>query len=972
VAEFKVLTNSYQAEYGRAAGAQVQLVTKSGGQSFSGSGYWYGRRSGWNANSWTNNRDGVEKAVASRNDYGYTLGGPIYIPGTFNTDKKKLFFFWSQEWQKRSDPVSERLSRVPTALERQGDFSQSVDNNGDPWPYIRDYTTGLPCDASNTSGCFRDGGVLGRIPQSRLYQPGLNALGIYPNPNYDDGTGTNYRSQAPNDQPRREEMLRLDFQPTDNWRFTGRFMRNKDFQNLPYGTTWAGAGSGGGTNGGGFDDTATTFDNPGKNWMISATGILNSSTSLEISVGSAHNSLTFDITNPKLRRSAAGLTDFPLLYRDAVQNDYIPDMRFNGGRTSGNAGYYQTDRGPFINENTTYDVLANLTKVSGAHSFKFGVYYQSSWKPQSPFTSFNSQINFVDNSSNPYDTNYGYANAATGVFNTYTQASRYAYPEWIYKNYEWYAQDNWKAGSRLTLDYGLRFYYMTPQWDQTLSASTFLPDRFDASNAATLYRPAIVNGVKVGLDPNTGQTVDERFIGRLTPGSDRFNGAFEAGQGINDTMQSGNVFKVSPRFGFVYDLSGRNTTIVRGGFGIFYDRPMGNLVFDQISNAPSNLQPTLQWGLLQQLGSAGGDPDPTLSMQPTAYEFDPPKAYSWNVGVQHKLTHALVLDIAYVGSSSKRILSQDQINAVPYGAKFLPENQDPTRAPSATPGATALPDDFLRPYQGYGGIRLWGYRGFSNYHSIQTSVQRRFDNGFGFSAFYVWSKALGINDNDYSTIRPNSSDEENKRANYSYTNTDRPHNFAVNFVYQTPKVADGVAGFLANDWQISAVYRWMSGTPYAINFSIPGIGAANLTGSDGNQNARVVVTCDPGKGSSSDPYRQIDTSCFAPPQPGSDGTESARYFVHGPPVANLDVSLSKSFPFGKKARLEVRLDAFNALNHTQYSGVNNSVSFASLSDPTVTNLPYDAAGNLVRKTGFGTISGVRPPRTLQLVTRFTF
>jgi hypothetical protein len=334
--------------------------------------------------------------------------------------------------------------------------------------------------------------------------------------------------------------------------------------------------------------------------------------------------------------------------------------------------------------------------------------------------------------------------------------------------------------------------------------------------------------------------------------------------------------------------------------------------------------------------------------------------------------HAITFDLAYVGSSSKDLLRQEQINAVPYGAKFLPENQDPTRAPSTTPGATALPDDLLRPYQGYGGIRMWNYTGYGNYHSLQTSINRRFDNGFMFSAFYVWSKALTIANTDFTAGRPNASDAEIRRADYSYAEYDRPHNFVLNFIYQTPKVASGVLGALANDWQISGIYRWTSGRPYAINFSIPGIGAANLTGSDGNQNARVVVTCNPGGGWSSDPYKQIDTSCFAPPQTGSDGTESSRFFVWAPPIVNLDMSLSKVFPVGKRVKLEVRLDAFNALNHTQFTGVNNSVSFASMSDRTITNLPYDANGNLVRNNGFGSINGVAPPRTLQLVTRLTF
>ena len=990
VAELKILTSSYQAEYGRAVGGQVQIVTKSGTQSFHGSGYWYGRRSDWNANSWTNKRAAapppvgsgklIELPDASRNDFGYTVGGPIFIPGVFNEDKTKLFFFWSQEFQRRKDPVAERLSRVPTLLERAGDFSESVDNNGNPWPYILDYTSGLPCGASNTSGCFRYQGVLGRIPPDRLYQPGLNALGIYPTPNTTGSSGINYTSQSPSNTPRREELLRLDCQASDRWRFAARYMQKSDTQELPYGVVGIGAGSNN------LDTVATRFEAPGWNWMVSATGVLNTSTSLELSVGSAHNAIDISTGNPMLTRSAAGLTQMPLLYPDAVQKDYIPDLRFNGGRVGGSAGFLATANGPFTNENTTYDVIANLTKIWGPHSAKVGVYYQSSWKPQGTFAPFNSSISFIDNSSNPYDTGFGYANAATGVFGTYVQASKYARPEWRYRNLEWYGQDNWKVNSRLTFDYGVRFYYLTPQWDTTLQASNFLPDRFDPAGAATLYVPVCIGTYpcpgsnRRGMDPalvgseppSFGNTVDQRFIGRLVPGSNPSNGAFQAGQGIGDTLQSGSAFRVGPRLGLVFDVSGRGTTIVRGGFGISFDRPQGNMVFDLITNAPGVLQPQLEWGRLQDLARAKGDPEPTLQMAPTAYDFKPPKVYAWNLGVQHKLSHAVIFDLAYVGSSSQDLLRREAISAVPYGAAFLPENQDPTRPPSPVPGAVALPADLLRPYPGYGNIGLRDYSAYSNYHALQTSLNRRFDNGLMFSAFYVWSKALGITNDDFSFGRPNASDAEIRRADYSYLSYDRPHNFVLSFIYQTPRIASGFLGVLANDWQLSGIYRWTSGRPYATSFSIPGIGPTNLTGSDAFQNARVVLTCDPGKGWSNDPYKQIDTSCFAPPQTGSDGTESARFFLHGPPIENLDLSVSKAFVLGKGMRLEVRLDAFNALNHTQFAGVNSSVSFASLSDSTITNLPHDANGTLVRDNGFGSINGVAPPRTLQLVTRLTF
>ena len=292
----------------------------------------------------------------------------------------------------------------------------------------------------------------------------------------------------------------MDFQATDNWRVTGRYMKTKEDILQAYGTTWAGNGS---------DQlpTPTLFVHPGSNYMLSATGVLNNSTSLELSWGRASNSLDYELQLENLFRATTGASGaLPYLFPDAVQGDYVPWFQFRGGRT-GNAGQYQTDRGLFTNKNITHDVLANLTKVAGPHALKAGFYYQNSFKPQSIFGALNANIIFNDDANNPFDTGYGYANAATGVFRDYSQTNKYAIPEWRYQNVEFYVQDNWKAGSKLTIDYGLRFYWLTPQWDETLQASNFLPDDFDASNAARLYRPVCLGAYpcsgndRRGMDP---------------------------------------------------------------------------------------------------------------------------------------------------------------------------------------------------------------------------------------------------------------------------------------------------------------------------------------------------------------------------------------------------------------------------------------------------------------------------------------
>lgn len=962
VAEFKVLTSSYQAEYGRAVGGQVQVVTKSGTQKYSGSAYWYARRSEWNANTWLNDRSGTPLPKSARNDTGFTFGGPI-IP------KKNLFFFFSQEFQRRTDPASEQRVTVPTALERAGDFSQSVDANGNPYPYIKDYTTGLPCGASNTSGCFQDGGVLGKIPANRLYAPTQAALSLYPTANVSGQVGYNYKSQTPASQPLNQSLIRMDYQLNNNWRLTGRYMFHSNKNILPYGVS-------GWSIGGNLDTMDVISNTPAKNWLVSTTGILNNSTSLEISVGSAHNSLDHYTDNTKLTRAGAGMSSLPMLFPSAIQNDYIPYFTYGGGRIA-NAPVFRINQAPFTNFNTTYDVVANLTKVMGSHAAKAGLYYQKSLKDQSAFATFNGQINFNNNTSNPYDSQHPFANAALGIYDSYTQASAYLKPKWRYTNYEWYLQDNWKKTDRLTLDYGVRFYYLTPQWDVSKQAANFLPETFSASKAVRLYAPAVVNGARVGYDALTGTTVNATFIGRVVPNSgDRFQGTVQAGNGIDQTLTDGSKFRVSPRLGAAYDITGKGRFVARGAFGIFYDRPQGNQVFDLINNPPAVQTPTLNWGLVSSLATTSPLYAP-VSLFPNVYAWKIPTVYQWDLGVQIQLPANFTLDVSYVGSKSQNLLQYRNLNAIPYGLAYQASSQDPTKGQTCTgcsalstnPGANALPVDFLRPDVGYTDIRLWEFEAYSDYKSLQTTITRRFSKGLMFSGYYAYSAAKGTlgGDWDYARI-----DGKDKQANYGPLSFDRPHSFVVSFVYQTPSVTSGPLAYITNGWQISGNYRWYSGTPATAGFSIPGIGNVNLTGSY-TEGARIVLTGqDTGSGYSSDPYKQFNVAAFTMPQPGSIGLESPRYTMRNPPIDNLDLSLSKSFPMGGKRRIEVRLDAFNALNTTQFSGVNRTLNFASLTDPTVTNMPYNSSGQLVNMNGVGTINGVRAPRQLQMMARFSF
>jgi hypothetical protein len=213
IAEVRVLTSGYQAEYGRASGLQVTAVTKSGTNKFHGSFYDVERNSSWNANSQTNILNGDPKAVSKQRDWGGSVGGPIGKPGAGN----KLFFFYSQEFEPRTAGNDVVRYRVPTALERAGDFSQSTDNNGNPYPFIKNPNSPSPCNATNTAGCYAAGGVLGRIPASDLYGPGLALLNMWPQPNIANvpaGQNYNYQQNRPIESATGwQPVVRVDYQP---------------------------------------------------------------------------------------------------------------------------------------------------------------------------------------------------------------------------------------------------------------------------------------------------------------------------------------------------------------------------------------------------------------------------------------------------------------------------------------------------------------------------------------------------------------------------------------------------------------------------------------------------------------------------------------------------------------------------------------------------------------------------------------
>ncbi len=969
VQEFKILTSNYQAEYGRSSGAQISVVTKSGSSAFHGSAYLFHRHEGLNANNWKNNRDGIQRNKYRYNDPGYTIGGPVFLPKIFNTNKDKLFFFFSQEFQKQLVPQGTRNVTMPTALERKGDFSQTVDNNGNPFPYIKDPLSTSPCNAGNQLGCFADGGVLGRIPASRLYAPGLAILNFYPQPNAQVATnrGFNFQSQFSDTQPRREDLLRVDYNISSKWKVFGRLVQNTDILSTNYASFVL--------NGNFASGTQHVDKRPAKSVAFTATTLISPTMTNEATFGVGGNKINIDANNDGLSRTKAGLSNLPQLYPSAVQNDYLPGFGFGGSRLS-NSPARNTPDAPFVNYNTTIDAIDNLSKVWNAHTLKIGMYVSRSRKDQSSFAPFNGNFNFGDNASNPLDSGYGYANAALGVFQTFQQASQYANGMYRYTQAEGYIQDNWKVTRRLTLDYGLRMNWIQPQFDAGLQTSTFLPNRFDPAKASRLWRPAFnAAGAQIAVDPLTGATNSVTSVGRIITGSGNIlNGIAQAGKDVSKYLMENRGIHWGPRFGFAYDVTGKQNLVVRGGGGVFYDRFQGNEVFAMLQNPPTTFAPTLFNGFIKDI-----DPKSALLAPPSldAFSFEGKVAtvYNFNFGVQTKLPGGFVLDTAYVGSLARHLLQRLNINAIPYGATFLAKNQDPVKvasSPTALLGNNAFNQDFLRPYQGFGNINLHQMGGTSNYNSLQVSLNRRFSQGILFNLAYTWSKALTTASGDGGFFRI---DEFNRKANYGLADFHRKHTLVMNYVYEIPSIAKhmGDKGWMKtaiDGWQLSGVTVFQTGQPFGVGMSIPGVGNQNLTGSY-TEGARISLIGNPVVGGG-DIYRFLNPAAFTVPPVGTLGITAPVNYIIRPGIANFDFTLQKTFAVKERVRLQLRADAFNVFNHVQFNGINSTLNFTSLTNATPTNLPFNADGTLRDKNGFGTVSGARDPRILQLVVRLQF
>lgn len=930
IAEVRVLVGNYQAEYGLRSGANITLVGKSGSRQFHGLFSYFKRHEQFNANGFFLNRTGQPKARYRYNTWTYNIGGPIYIPGKFNRNRDKLFFFWNHEFWPLETSVS-GMRTVPTEKERAGDFSQSLDLN-DRLISISDPYTRQPFPGNVA-------------PASRINPSGQALLKVFPAPNFlDRGTSKgnyNFIYTEPVSKPTRMSTLRIDYNINSNHRLSGS---SYDYLNDQKGKIGLDTGSSN------WPDFAKGYYFYGQDLLFRHTWVVSPRLINEAVVGFTRRpqkNKVFEEELSRIQRKAVGFTAGQL-NPSLNPLDLLPLATFGG--VPNPANLYLEARFPFWQNGHLLTLTDTVSRIMGVHTLKAGVNadllrHHASAIGGQPFGNFD----FGRSSVNPLDTNYAYSNAIVGVFNSYQESNLKPIMRYRQANVEWFVQDSWKAAARLTIDYGLRFCSISPLWDATGFMAGFTFDKFDPSRQVSLIEPVLVNRARMGYNPVTRQTTPEVQIGAVAAGSgDPWNGMVVVAE--NPDYPRG-LFKrrlgLGPRFGFAYDVFGDAGTAIRGGFGVFYNRPSTRVYDPFTTQPPLVFTPTIYYGEIAKLTSSAGVIYPQ-SVASHDKEQKIATVMNFSVSVQQKLPYATVLDLAYSGSLGRHLFWTREMNAVPPGRRFDRAYQDPTRT------GTALPAAFLTPIRGYTGITRYETAASSNYHSLQVSANRRFASRLQYGAAWTWSKAMDFTDLDTESISPF---VPPRIWNYGLAGFDRTHILKLNWIWDVPGSpwSNAFGKALLNGWQVSGLASFVSGSPLAIGWS--STTSVDITGTP-SQSARIVVTDNPVLPKSERTFsRNFRTDVFQMPAVGTFGN-AAKTLIRGPGVNTWDIAVFKSFSIAERARAQFRCEMYNAFNHTQFSGLDTSARF-------------DAQGRQVNAR-FGEFTSARPARTVQLGLRASF
>lgn len=998
VQEVTVQASNYLAEFGN-SGVQVSAVTKGGGRDYHGSIYNYTRHEALAANDRFRNYIGAQDPVGAQRPgsaaqkpigrFYYTggnIGGPVTLPkkvfgplGGFNESRDKLFFFVGFEEQRQTFGADPKQSVVPTAKQRQGDFSELLGKSILNQPS----TVKIPGGFAGTGQNAANNNLAPYV-----HPFGRALINLYPQANFNDPTGRyNYIASPTKFTNRRDLKMRFDYKFSDKTNLYVRATREKELDDGPYGIWWGPST---------YElPTHNQSSNLGRSVAVGLTKVINPTMTNEFVFSGSKLKLDNAYEDPdKVSLAALGMQSLQLPF----------DKRF--GRQSNTAPLsliswsqgqlWSPGTNPIFAYNDSFSVTDNLSKVLGSHTLKFGALVEQANKKQN--FQDESEGRLVLNQWTPNSTGNDFADLLVGQFGEVGHSVKIPNGNYRFYNYEFYAQDSWKVRSNLTFEYGLRASKMTLNAERK---------GFDILFSPQAYRPGA--GYYINGDPF------------------RPNGILSARRGevpIGAVDTPG--IQWAPRLSFAWNVRGNGDLVVRGGAGIFYNRVQGNAQYDATLRSPTNGNVTSfigdgatirgtgnpnldgktfaslggltfdRLGLLDplQLAAGGGD---LLSPNPESINF--PTTYSFSLNVAKRMPFQSVLEVSYVSTMARHLANRRSINFVPLGAMlrggvpgdpgstivtgFSNPNCNPQQAGSCVPvtvtgakvdlsnvqhrlGLDAAAINKFRTFPDLSNLRYQEYTGTSNYHSLQATLSRQLGKNFQFYGTYTFSKVLGTLAGDGQDVDP----LDARGRSYGVLDYDRTHIFNLSYNYNVPDLARGsfrnaFTSGLLNGWQMSGITTLSSGTPIRLRFTgaIAGENIAIATfGSNAfipnNNNAAGAIAPifngDPRLDGKKAGEKVLDLDKIALPAFGQSGPYVSPLYFRTPNRSNWDLSLFKNFKIGESKNLQFRAGFFNMFNQAfpkriDTGNADNSDIFLTLNTDCVeraTPVTYlDAQGN---------------------------
>jgi hypothetical protein len=990
VAEVKVQSSNFAAEYGT-GGMSVSGVTKSGTSKFHGEGYDYFRDYHLAANDRSNSIAGTEKPKSKYQYPGGNLGGPITFGDNYTKNKDRLFFFAAFESQRQQVDSGSHFTRTFTPAMKAGDFSELLANRGsnlNSIPQLR-IPQGFP-------------GAGDPAPNNNM-RPYVTPLGqyfasLYPDPNYVDSTNTyNYVYS------RLEPTNRTDFKSRFDWNISNstkayvRVAHETENVESPRGVWWAPG-----------DvvalPTPNIGDNIGRSYSGNVVSVLSPTMTNEALVSYSRLTLDNHFKDPSiLAQGHNGLTFNGIQFPTGSQSPYLPTDLLHGWGGSGQVGQLWAKANDMYAHNDALQFSDKLTKLAGTHGMKFGISIERGQKQQ----------NFQNNEAGQLwfgtDNNTGTGNSAAdmlvGRIGSLTQGAgtHIISPsngnpspgnpsgEFRYWDIDAFAQDSWKLRPNFTLEYGVRFGSWTNNRE--------------------------LNGLGGFFDPNL---YDKTKGGFLDPGTyAKVNGVCYVYTGCapDGILPNRSPFAL-PRVGFAWDIDGQGNNVVRGGYGLFYNRNMGNVEYDQTLRLPPNAYNigTDFWAgsgygnglgltydtaheatLANRIGSVGIN-------SLTASSFAWPKTHSFSASYARRIPGNQVFEASYVGTRQFDLVSRSNGNVMPYGIMNSGtfngiDMSNPVNRVAVASDSANLAN--FRPFNALNAITLYDFRGNSNYDSMQLTLSRQTGRNLQYFVAYTLGKSRGTLGGEYSNIDP-----YDPARTYGVLNEDRRHILNVSWNAFLPNGARGgmdnaFGRGLLNEWQVSGISSMASGIPLRLTFSgdaaSAGIAAAyfgttDVVGpSNGGGNALVpVLTCDPRTGNGGVGEKMLDINCIAVPDFGKNGDLVPKYDLRQPTRYNQDLTVFKSFSTVGEQKLQFRVGFFNIFNQafatTAVDGNDINLTLDTRCRVQVPNVPTGNGANVATvcdptkgfdftpqtKDNFGKINLKRGHRVIELVLKYSF